>query len=176
MSLTAMQAMVSTPFALSFANYSMNPRTCFWEKVGVKASKAAKRTAFLDLVSSETIRRLNVFSGVDVGKGCFRMLVTYDDGHRDEFRGGGGEADEGVAMAMEKVQDLGAVKSLEIVREVGVGKRVLDTRGGAGPSSSIQVTTIKVSNISLGASKRDIKEFFSFSGDIVYVEMMRFDD
>ncbi|RXH75584.1 hypothetical protein DVH24_039283 [Malus domestica] len=34
------------------------------------------------------------------------------------------------------------------------------------------VTTIKVSNLSLGASERDIKEFFSFSGDIVYVEMM----
>ncbi|CAN6542203.1 unnamed protein product [Malus baccata var. baccata] len=34
------------------------------------------------------------------------------------------------------------------------------------------VTTIKVSNLSLGASERDIKEFFSFSSDIVYVEMM----
>ncbi|KAM2554417.1 hypothetical protein TB2_018539 [Malus domestica] len=139
MSLTAMQAMVSTPFTLSFANYSMNPRTCFWEKVGVKASEAAKRITFLDLVSSETIKRLNVLSDIEVGKGCFRMLVTYGDGHRDEFRGGGGEADEGAAMAMEKVQDLGAVKSLEIVSEVGVGKRVLDTQGGTGLSSSIQV-------------------------------------
>ncbi|KAM1212211.1 hypothetical protein ACFX2G_003862 [Malus domestica] len=35
------------------------------------------------------------------------------------------------------------------------------------------VTTIKVNNLSLGASERDIKEFFSFSGDIVYVETMR---
>ncbi|TQE14307.1 hypothetical protein C1H46_000226 [Malus baccata] len=95
MSLTAMQAMVSMPFALSFANYSMNPRTCFWEKVRVKASGAAKRTTFLDLVSSKTIRHLNILSGVEVGKGCFRMLVTYGDGHRDEFRGGGGETDEG---------------------------------------------------------------------------------
>lgn len=40
----------------------------------------------------------------------------------------------------------------------------------------LQVQTIKVSNLSLGASERDIKEFFSFSGDIAYVEMMRFDD
>ncbi|CAM8888276.1 unnamed protein product [Rhodiola kirilowii] len=31
--------------------------------------------------------------------------------------------------------------------------------------------TVKVSNVSLGASEQDIKEFFSFSGDIVYVEM-----
>ncbi|KAF5460354.1 hypothetical protein F2P56_020232 [Juglans regia] len=31
--------------------------------------------------------------------------------------------------------------------------------------------TVKVSNVSLGASERDIKEFFSFSGDIEYVEM-----
>ncbi|KAM0971003.1 hypothetical protein PS1_019218 [Malus domestica] len=112
MSLTAMQAMVSTPFALSFANYSMNPRTCFWENVWVKASKAAKRTAFLDLVSSETIRRLNVFSGVDVGKGCFRMLVTYDDGHRDEFRGGGGEADKGFWVGEKGVRDLGGDRFL----------------------------------------------------------------
>ncbi|CAN6542039.1 unnamed protein product [Malus baccata var. baccata] len=95
MSLTAMQAMVSMPFALSFTNYSMNPRTCFWEKVGVKASGAAKRTTFLDLVSSEMIRHLNVLSGVE----------------RDVL---------GATMAMEKVQDLGAVKSLEIVREVSI--------------------------------------------------------
>ncbi|KAJ4728642.1 binding partner of ACD11 1-like [Melia azedarach] len=33
------------------------------------------------------------------------------------------------------------------------------------------VKTIKVSNVSLGATERDIKEFFSFSGDIEYVEM-----
>ncbi|KAJ8554180.1 hypothetical protein K7X08_024858 [Anisodus acutangulus] len=32
--------------------------------------------------------------------------------------------------------------------------------------------TVKVSNVSLGASEQDIKEFFSFSGDIEYVEMM----
>ncbi|XP_055821016.1 binding partner of ACD11 1-like [Solanum dulcamara] len=33
------------------------------------------------------------------------------------------------------------------------------------------VKTVKVSNVSLGASQRDIKEFFSFSGEIEYVEM-----
>lgn len=32
--------------------------------------------------------------------------------------------------------------------------------------------TVKVSNLSLSASEQDIKEFFSFSGDIEYVEMM----
>ncbi|PKU79025.1 binding partner of ACD11 1 [Dendrobium catenatum] len=31
--------------------------------------------------------------------------------------------------------------------------------------------TVKVSNISLLASQQDVREFFSFSGDIVYVEM-----
>ncbi|MCD7457078.1 hypothetical protein HAX54_034064 [Datura stramonium] len=32
--------------------------------------------------------------------------------------------------------------------------------------------TVKVSNVSLGATEQDIKEFFSFSGDIEYVEMI----
>ncbi|XP_042025743.1 binding partner of ACD11 1-like isoform X1 [Salvia splendens] len=34
-----------------------------------------------------------------------------------------------------------------------------------------QIKTVKVSNLSLGASERDVHEFFSFSGDIEYVEM-----
>jgi RNA recognition motif-containing protein len=38
---------------------------------------------------------------------------------------------------------------------------------------SLQIKTIKVSNVSLGASEQDLKEFFSFSGDIEYVEMKR---
>ncbi|XP_041015169.1 binding partner of ACD11 1-like [Juglans microcarpa x Juglans regia] len=33
------------------------------------------------------------------------------------------------------------------------------------------MTTVKVNNISLGASEQDIKEFFSFSGKIEYVEL-----
>ncbi|KAG1330577.1 binding partner of ACD11 1 [Cocos nucifera] len=33
------------------------------------------------------------------------------------------------------------------------------------------VRTVKVSNISLAASEKDIEEFFSFSGDIQYIEM-----
>ncbi|CAN4076278.1 unnamed protein product [Withania somnifera] len=37
---------------------------------------------------------------------------------------------------------------------------------------SYQVKTVKVSNVSLGASECDIQEFFSFSGDIEYVEML----
>ncbi|OMO77348.1 hypothetical protein CCACVL1_15057 [Corchorus capsularis] len=38
------------------------------------------------------------------------------------------------------------------------------------------IKTVKVSNISLRATERDIKEFFSFSGDIQYVEMQRDDE
>lgn len=33
---------------------------------------------------------------------------------------------------------------------------------------------MKVSNVSLGATEQDIKEFFSFSGEIEHVEMQRF--
>ncbi|XP_077230585.1 binding partner of ACD11 1-like isoform X2 [Tasmannia lanceolata] len=36
----------------------------------------------------------------------------------------------------------------------------------------MSIKTVKVSNISLGASDRDIKEFFSFSGDIQYIEVL----
>lgn len=39
---------------------------------------------------------------------------------------------------------------------------------------NLQVKTVKISNVSLGASEQDIKEFFSFSGDIEYVELQRF--
>ncbi|CAK9138267.1 unnamed protein product [Ilex paraguariensis] len=35
----------------------------------------------------------------------------------------------------------------------------------------MSIRTVKVSNVSLGAYEQDIKEFFSFSGDIEYVEM-----
>ncbi|XP_048318070.2 binding partner of ACD11 1 isoform X1 [Ziziphus jujuba] len=50
------------------------------------------------------------------------------------------------------------------------------SKPAATPNWTINVSdikTVKVSNISLGASQRDIKEFFSFSGDIQYVEMQR---
>ncbi|XP_047088417.1 binding partner of ACD11 1-like [Lolium rigidum] len=40
----------------------------------------------------------------------------------------------------------------------------------------MEVRTVKVANISLNASKREITEFFSFSGDIEYVEMQRESD
>lgn len=36
-----------------------------------------------------------------------------------------------------------------------------------------QIKTIKVSNVSMATTEKDIKEFFSFSGDIKYVEMQR---
>lgn len=38
----------------------------------------------------------------------------------------------------------------------------------------LQVRTVKVGNVSLSASEQDIREFFSFSGDIEYIEMQRF--
>lgn len=38
------------------------------------------------------------------------------------------------------------------------------------------VRTVKVSNVSLSATEQDIKEFFSFSGDIEYVEMRSGDE
>ncbi|XP_064958494.1 binding partner of ACD11 1-like [Musa acuminata AAA Group] len=38
---------------------------------------------------------------------------------------------------------------------------------------NVSVKTVKISNISLSASQRDIQEFFCFSGDIDYVEMQR---
>ncbi|KAK3143824.1 hypothetical protein QOZ80_4AG0305450 [Eleusine coracana subsp. coracana] len=38
------------------------------------------------------------------------------------------------------------------------------------------LSTVKVSNVSLKAAQRDIKEFFSFSGDIVHVEMQSSDE
>ncbi|XP_068466008.1 binding partner of ACD11 1 [Phaseolus vulgaris] len=40
----------------------------------------------------------------------------------------------------------------------------------------MSIKTIKVSNVSLGATVQDIKEFFSFSGDIEYVEMQSYDE
>ncbi|CAL9760735.1 unnamed protein product [Musa acuminata subsp. burmannicoides] len=40
----------------------------------------------------------------------------------------------------------------------------------------MSVRTVKVSNVSLSASLHDIKEFFSFSGDIEYVEMQSADE
>ncbi|CAH1425120.1 unnamed protein product [Lactuca virosa] len=40
----------------------------------------------------------------------------------------------------------------------------------------MSVKTVKVGNLSLKASTRDVREFFSFSGDIVYVEVQSDDD
>ncbi|KAH7659099.1 RNA recognition motif domain-containing protein [Dioscorea alata] len=40
----------------------------------------------------------------------------------------------------------------------------------------MSVRTVKVSNVSLGASEQVLKEFFSFSGDIEYVEMKSADE
>lgn len=41
------------------------------------------------------------------------------------------------------------------------------------PVWMLQIRTVKVSNLSLSASERDVKEFFSFSGDIEHVELRR---
>uniref|UniRef100_A0A7N0T5I0 RRM domain-containing protein n=1 Tax=Kalanchoe fedtschenkoi TaxID=63787 RepID=A0A7N0T5I0_KALFE len=38
-------------------------------------------------------------------------------------------------------------------------------------STSMELTTVKVCNLSLGASEQDLYEFFSFSGEIQYVEL-----
>ncbi|KAH0924159.1 hypothetical protein HID58_024177 [Brassica napus] len=38
-------------------------------------------------------------------------------------------------------------------------------------SRLVFMVTVKVSNVSLGATERELKEFFSFSGEIVYLEM-----
>nr|XP_043606630.1 binding partner of ACD11 1-like [Erigeron canadensis] len=38
------------------------------------------------------------------------------------------------------------------------------------------VKTVKVGNLSLKASQRDVREFFSFSGDIIYVEVQSNDE
>lgn len=35
------------------------------------------------------------------------------------------------------------------------------------------MASVKVSNVSLGATEQDLKEFFSFSGDIECVEVKR---
>ncbi|XP_020203072.1 binding partner of ACD11 1 [Cajanus cajan] len=40
----------------------------------------------------------------------------------------------------------------------------------------MSIKTVKVGNVSLGATDQDIKEFFSFSGDIEYVELQSHDE
>ncbi|KAJ0968067.1 hypothetical protein J5N97_024984 [Dioscorea zingiberensis] len=40
----------------------------------------------------------------------------------------------------------------------------------------MSVRTVRVSNVSLSASEKDVKEFFSFSGDIEYIEMESADE
>ncbi|KAI8560729.1 hypothetical protein RHMOL_Rhmol04G0279000 [Rhododendron molle] len=55
-------------------------------------------------------------------------------------------------------------------------RKGVDTLPSSTPNWTINVSdtrTVKVGNVSLAASERDIKEFFSFSGDIQYVEMQR---
>ncbi|KVH97448.1 Nucleotide-binding, alpha-beta plait [Cynara cardunculus var. scolymus] len=39
------------------------------------------------------------------------------------------------------------------------------------PNSKAQIKTVKVSNVSMAVNEKDIWEFFSFSGDIHYIEM-----
>src|SRR5580704_8867198 len=51
-SLTAVQAMVSTPLALIAAAFCTNPGRCFWLQVGVKAPGTANSTTFLPLKMS----------------------------------------------------------------------------------------------------------------------------
>lgn len=37
--------------------------------------------------------------------------------------------------------------------------------------SQWQIRTVKVNNVSLGATENDLKEFFCFSGEIEYIEI-----
>src|SRR5262245_58894765 len=55
-SLTAMQAMVSTPFGLSCEAFSMKPGRCFASQVGVKAPGTENRTTVLPLKSWSEVR------------------------------------------------------------------------------------------------------------------------
>ncbi|KAF7829198.1 binding partner of ACD11 1-like [Senna tora] len=43
-------------------------------------------------------------------------------------------------------------------------------------STPCAIKTVKVSNVSLGATEQDIREFFSFSGEIQYVELRSHDE
>src|SRR5690606_38794955 len=54
-SLTAMQAMVSTPFARISAARSTNPGRCFASQVGVKAPGTENRTIFFPLKNSSAL-------------------------------------------------------------------------------------------------------------------------
>ncbi|PIA58655.1 hypothetical protein AQUCO_00500539v1 [Aquilegia coerulea] len=56
-------------------------------------------------------------------------------------------------------------------KEVSSSKSFRITMDQNYPVYNAKTKTVKVSNVSLGASEQDIKEFFSFSGDIEYVEM-----
>src|SRR5437763_9492603 len=50
-----MQAIVSTPFALSLSASATNPGTCFAEQVGVNAPGSAKATTFLPGAKSSSV-------------------------------------------------------------------------------------------------------------------------
>src|SRR5476649_1972155 len=54
-SLTEMQAMVSTPFALNLSASATKPGTCLAEQVGVKAPGSAKATTFLPGAKSSSV-------------------------------------------------------------------------------------------------------------------------
>ena len=75
-----------------------------------------------------------------------------------------------------------AVEVLKILFQMSVQVDHIDPRIGVDHQSAFtpnwtitvsDIRTVKVSNISLAVTERDIKEFFSFSGDIQYVEMQR---
>ena len=55
MSFTAIQAMVSTPFALMASALSMNPGRCSFEQVGVNAPGTENTTTFLPLNNSSVL-------------------------------------------------------------------------------------------------------------------------
>ncbi|THG04098.1 hypothetical protein TEA_025420 [Camellia sinensis var. sinensis] len=72
---------------------------------------------------------------------------------------------------------LGIYRTYEVYTQVPMdhtnSKIGTDAPPSSTPNWTINARTVKVSNISLATSEKDIKEFFSFSGDIQYVEMQR---
>ncbi|XP_038979180.1 carnosine N-methyltransferase-like, partial [Phoenix dactylifera] len=73
-----------------------------------------------------------------------------------------------IELSLEDVKKVAFHYGFELEME-----KIIETTYTANPRSMMQVRTVKVSNISLAASERDIKEFFSFSGNIQYIELWR---
>lgn len=56
---------------------------------------------------------------------------------------------------------------------VFIPKSLVDNAASNSILCRVQTMTVRVNNVSLAASEEDVKEFFSFSGEIHFVEMQR---